>query len=83
MANLLVINPNSNERVTQGIDDSLAHFREAGIAIYCSTLEKAPFGIESDEDGLGGTEWLVKARLFDTFLGVWEGDPVVVSTPGV
>jgi Asp/Glu/hydantoin racemase len=50
VANLLVINPNSNESVTRGIDEALEPFRASGIAIYCSTLEKAPFGIETDED---------------------------------
>lgn len=46
---ILVINPNSNETVTEGLRQSLDTF--AGEAdIECCTLPDGPFGIESDED---------------------------------
>lgn len=49
--NILVINPNSNESVTQGIDQALQSCRTRhGVNISCSTLANAPFGIETDED---------------------------------
>ena len=37
--------------------------------------------IESDEGGSGGSDWVVKARLFDTFINAWSGAAVTVSTP--
>lgn len=49
--NILVINPNSNESVTRGIDRALQSCRtKHGVDIACSTLTNGPFGIESDED---------------------------------
>lgn len=46
---ILVVNPNSNETVTDGLRHSLEMF--AGDAdIDCCTLSDGPFGIESDED---------------------------------
>jgi len=48
---ILVINPNSNESVTRGIDQALQSARqEYGFDISCSTLAKGPLGIETDED---------------------------------
>ena len=45
-----VINPNSNEAVTRGIDDALEALRFAdGPEIVCSTLAEGPFGIETQE----------------------------------
>jgi allantoin racemase len=50
-ADILVINPNSNEAVTAGFDAALAKLRFAdGPAIRCATLKEGPFGIESQED---------------------------------
>jgi len=46
---ILVINPNSNESVTEGLRKSLDSFT-AEADIDCCTLPDAPFGIESDED---------------------------------
>lgn len=46
---ILVINPNSNESVTEGLRESLAEF-SIRADIHCCTLEQGPFGIESDED---------------------------------
>jgi len=46
---ILVVNPNSNEVVTDGLRESLRVFgSEADIT--CITLEGGPFGIESDDD---------------------------------
>jgi Asp/Glu/hydantoin racemase len=48
---ILVINPNSNEAVTEGLDAALAGFRfEGGPAIECVTLAEGPFGVESQID---------------------------------
>jgi len=48
---ILVINPNSNESVTRGIDQTMESFRvDYGIDILCRTLEDGPFGIETDAD---------------------------------
>src|SRR3982751_7082402 len=45
-----VINPNSNEAVTRGVDDAVAPLRFAdGPEIVCSTLAEGPFGIETQE----------------------------------
>ncbi len=44
---IVVINPNSNQAVTNGLDDALAPFR-LGPPIECLTLAEGPFGIESD-----------------------------------
>jgi len=49
-ARIRVINPNSNEAVTRGIDDAVAPLRFAeGPEIVCSTLSEGPFGIETQE----------------------------------
>ena len=46
-----IVNPNSNEAVTQGIDDAVAPMRFAdGPEIVCSTLAEGPYGIESQKD---------------------------------
>jgi allantoin racemase len=48
---ILVINPNSNPAVTQGMDDALKTFRFAdGPAIRCATLAEGPFGVETQRD---------------------------------
>lgn len=52
---IYVINPNSTERVTRGIDDAIAPLRMAGgPPIECLTLAEGPPGIQSqrDVDGL-------------------------------
>jgi len=49
-ARISVVNPNSNEAVTRGIDEALAPLRFAdGPEIVCSTLAEGPFGIETQE----------------------------------
>ena len=43
-----IINPNSNEAVTRGLDEALAALRfSGGPEIVCSTLAEGPFGIET------------------------------------
>ena len=45
-----VINPNSNETVTRGIDDAVQPLRFAdGPDIVCSTLAEGPLGIETQQ----------------------------------
>jgi Asp/Glu/hydantoin racemase len=45
---IVVINSNSNEAVTAGLDEALEGFRfPSGPAIECLTLAEGPFGIES------------------------------------
>jgi len=47
---ILVINPNSTEVVTRGIDEALQPLRlEGGPAIDCVTLKEGPPGIESQQ----------------------------------
>ncbi len=47
---ILVINPNSNEDVTRGLDEALAAIRFAGgPEIVCRTLTTGPLGIETQE----------------------------------
>jgi Asp/Glu/hydantoin racemase len=55
MDKILVINPNSTEAVTRGIDEACAPLRMAGgPAIECVTLKEGPPGIETQQhvDGL-------------------------------
>ena len=48
MKKILVINPNSNEAVTDGIRECLAPLQFPGrVEIECMTLAEGPFGIES------------------------------------
>src|SRR5882724_7143062 len=45
-----VVNPNSNEAVTRGIDEAGQPLRfDGGPDIVCSTLAEGPFGIETQE----------------------------------
>jgi Asp/Glu/hydantoin racemase len=46
-----VVNPNSNDAVTRGLDAALEPLRFAdGPEIVCSTLPEGPFGIETQAD---------------------------------
>ena len=48
---ILVINPNSNEAVTEGIAQELESFNFSdGPEIVCVSLTQGPFGIESQAD---------------------------------
>jgi allantoin racemase len=48
---IVVVNPNSNEAVTRGLEAALAPLsRLGGPEIVCKTLAEGPFGIESQAD---------------------------------
>src|SRR3979411_2591784 len=48
---ILVINPNSNHVVTQGLEEALKPLGfEGGPEIVCETLAEGPYGIESQAD---------------------------------
>jgi len=48
---ILVINPNSNQLVTQGLEQALKPLGfEGGPEIVCETLAEGPYGIESQAD---------------------------------
>lgn len=50
-ARIRVVNPNSNEAVTCGLDVALEPLRfEGGPEIVCSTLAEGPYGIETEAD---------------------------------
>lgn len=63
---ILVVNPNSNPAVTDGLHHALEPFRlTGGPAIECLTLAEGPFGIESQRDGdavIGPLARMVEAR---------------------
>lgn len=47
---ILVVNPNSNQTVTQGVADALEPLQFAdGPQIECRTLQEGPYGIETQE----------------------------------
>jgi Asp/Glu/hydantoin racemase len=78
---ILVINPNSNEIVTRGLDEALAPIRFAGgPEIVCRTLSEGPTGIETQQHVESVT--LPLARLvaaaepdFDAFVIACYSDP--------
>ena len=47
MSSLVVINPNSSQSVTDGIDAAVDPLRSFGFPIHCLTLAEGPSGIES------------------------------------
>ena len=50
MSTILVINPNSTESMTRGIDEACAALRmPGGPAIECATLKEGPPGIETQQ----------------------------------
>lgn len=77
---ILVINPNSNDSVTKGMERALHSQGVAdGIEIQCRTLAAGPFGIESDDDiravvPLVVAE-IVKSDKFDAFVIACYSDP--------
>lgn len=78
---LLVLNPNSNDSVTAGIDATIDVDRLPGtLQIECMTLHGAPFGIESDED-IATVVPLIVERLraleqdYDAFVIACYSDP--------
>ena len=51
---ILVVNPNSTDAVTQGIDEAMAPLRFAGgPEIRCVTLAEGPPAVESQSDADG------------------------------
>ena len=61
MEKILVINPNSTEVVTRGIDEACAPLRmDGGPAIDCVTLKEGPPGIESQQHVDGVVAPMVK-----------------------
>jgi allantoin racemase len=75
-----VVNPNSNETVTRGLDAALAALRfENGPEIVCSTLAEGPFGIETQADADGVVMplvWLIEAdNSSDAFVIACFSDP--------
>jgi len=48
---VLVLNPNSNSSVTEGLERAVeGQGRSLGVDIDCASLAQAPFGIETDQD---------------------------------
>ena len=48
---IVVVNPNSNEAVTRGLDEALRPLAfAAGPEIVCTTLAEGPYGIETQAD---------------------------------
>src|SRR4051812_44698731 len=82
---ILVINPNSTEAMTRGIDDACAPLRIAGgPAIETATLKEGPPGIESQADVDGLIPHLVsfvkeKEKRYDAFVIACYSDPGIHS----
>ena len=78
MKKILVINPNSNERVTGQLREALADLAPAA-AIECCTLNEGPFGIESDADVDAAATLLVekipRETGYDAFVIACYSDP--------
>ncbi len=76
---ILVINPNSNEEVTKGLDEALAPLRfTEGPEIICTTLAEGPIGIETQEDVERVTlplRKLVSSRDADAYIIACYSDP--------
>ena len=78
---LLVINPNSNDEVTESIAQSLdAEGAFAGLGMDFVTLRDAPFGIESDADIDAASALVVsavteRADRYDAFVIACYSDP--------
>lgn len=85
MDRILVINPNSTEAVTKGIDEAMAPLRVAGgPEIECVTLKEGPPGIETQQhvDGvIGPMLKLVRERQADyaAFVIACYSDPGLYS----
>jgi len=82
---ILVINPNSTQAVTDGLDTAMARFRASGnVTIDCVTLHEGPPGIESQQDADGVIAPLV-ARVrrheaeYDAFVIACYSDPGIHS----
>ncbi|MGP1357831.1 aspartate/glutamate racemase family protein, partial [Roseicyclus sp.] len=75
---LFVINPNSSETVTTGIEAAIAPLRGMGIGIDCLTLAEGPPGIESQAQADEVVPHLLAlaARLENRASGFGEGEAV-------
>lgn len=85
MDKILVINPNSTEAVTKGIDEAMAPLRiPGGPEIECMTLKEGPPGIESQQhvdSVIGPMTRLVRERQGDyaAFVIACYSDPGLFS----
>ena len=76
---IVVVNPNSNEAVTRGLDEALRPLAFAdGPEIICLTLAEGPYGIESQADADGVAmplRRLVEAEDADAYVIACYSDP--------
>ena len=79
MSRILVVNPNSNEAVTQGLREALGPLGFAdGPALDCVTLAEGPFGVETQADAESVTmplRRLVERERADAFVIACYSDP--------
>lgn len=81
MSRILVINPNSTEAVTRGIDEAMAPLRmQGGPAIDCVTLAEGPPGIQTQQHVDGVVAPLLKLMgdkesAYDAFVIACYSDP--------
>ena len=82
MRRILVINPNSNESVTEGLRHTLARY--VGVAsIQCCTISEGPFGIESDAN-YAAVQPLIIEKInvspgYDSYVIACYSDPALAS----
>ena len=79
-ARILVVNPNSNEIVTKGLDEALSPLRfSGGPEIVCRTLKEGPIGIETQEHvesvALPLARLVATEKSFDAFVIACYSDP--------
>lgn len=80
MAQILVINPNSSKAVTRSMEACLKPFEGNGHEIYCTELEGAPVGIETDAHVAEVVPMLIEA------VQAAKADAIVIacfSDPGI
>lgn len=82
---VLIINPNSNGTVTDGIAKAVAEDQLPGtLVIDCATLPDAPYGIESDDD-IATVGPLILERIsaalerYDAFIIACYSDPALTE----
>lgn len=80
---VLIINPNSNQSVTDGIAATVAEDQLPGtLVLDCVTLDGAPFGIETDAD-IAAVRPLILERIaeslgdYDAFIIACYSDPAL------
>ena len=78
MSQILVINPNSNDSVTEGLREALQEFNSSAD-IECCTLEDGSFGSETDEDIVNVISLVVQriseSPEFDAYVIACYSDP--------